>query len=130
MNRNRGRFALFAVLALILYFFENNTGSRIVLAGTIALPLFSVCLAGLAQSKVRIQMQLPERIVTPQILKGQLLLEAPGRPFGYFVHVVITGTHSLLNRQKQWDAVIPAASQTSAQCLCRQPCRSLSARHR
>ncbi len=71
MKRNRIFWAVWLLLVFALYFFENNTGTRIVLAASILVPLFSVvCAAGCA-FRIRFEMDVPEKIQQGQTGEGR-----------------------------------------------------------
>ncbi|MBQ7487574.1 MAG: DUF58 domain-containing protein, partial [Clostridia bacterium] len=115
MIRNRIIFGLFAVSALLLYFFENNTGTRFVLVCTIALPLSSICLACIAGKSVRLHVKVPDRVTGPGIIHGRLMIESPIRVPGFAVQAGITMTHSLLSSQTR-HTVISDGAQAAFDC--------------
>ena len=100
----RKRFILWAVWLLfsgLLCFFENNTGTRIAAAASAAVPLLSMLLAHAASSRICIHLEMPERIlagdIPVRVRAGNCTL------FGYILHINLTVTHSLLNRQGHHD---------------------------
>lgn len=59
MNRNRLIYAAWLLAAAALYFFENNTGTRAVLAASVLVPLFSVLCARLCSRKAALALDAP-----------------------------------------------------------------------
>ncbi|MBQ9010175.1 MAG: DUF58 domain-containing protein [Clostridia bacterium] len=92
MWRNRLIFVIAFLCILALYFFENNTGTRILLVATVALPAVSVLLARWASGRVRASLDLPERGRKMEKIPGLL---RTGRTFpGVRVYGNVTVVHS------------------------------------
>ena len=68
---------------LVLYFFENNTGTRMILAAVIVLPAVSIVLARLASGYVQASLDLPERRKRRQRNSWGLWCLIPGRESGW-----------------------------------------------
>lgn len=60
MLKNRIGWGIWIFFAALLYFFENNTGTRILLVATLVLPLLSVLCAAAASKNARITLTVPE----------------------------------------------------------------------
>ena len=59
MWKRRIGWGVWLIAALLLYFFENNTGTRILLAAAVLLPLISVLCAAGASKSARITLTAP-----------------------------------------------------------------------
>ena len=62
MIKRRVFWLLWLAAAAVLYFFENNTGTRIVLASSLLIPLLSILFAMLFTEHVRFELSVPERV--------------------------------------------------------------------
>ena len=71
MKRNRIFWAAWLLLVFALYFFENNTGTRIVLAASILVPLFSAVCAAVCAFRGRFEMDVPGKILQGQSAEGR-----------------------------------------------------------
>ena len=60
MKLRRLAWGLWLVFALLLYLFENNTGTRILLAAGVLVPVFSLVCARLASVRLRLVLETPE----------------------------------------------------------------------
>ena len=80
MWRNRLMYGITFLAILVLYFFENNTGTRMILAAVIVLPAVSIVLARLASGHVQAALDLPERRKKAEKLLGFVV---PGRESGW-----------------------------------------------
>ena len=83
---------------LVLYFFENNTGTRMILAAVIVLPAVSIVLARLASGHVQAALDLPERRKKTEKLLGFVVLDPwPGIRMAGNVTIVhaFSGMHAM-----------------------------------
>lgn len=78
MWKNRLLYGVWLFAAVLLYFFENNTGTRAVLAASLLLPAVSVCCATVSARRLSLAMNAPEQCaaggsVTVRLNAGRLL---------------------------------------------------------
>lgn len=62
MIRRRAGFLIWLLAAICSYFFENNTGTRILLAATVLLPAFTLVCAAVTARKIAIRLTTPEKL--------------------------------------------------------------------
>ena len=70
--------------ALILYFFENNTGTRAVLLISLLIPLFSAGCAYMTVRRMTVSLQVPEKARTEARIRCTAVIHAPGRVLTFF----------------------------------------------
>ena len=66
MTKRRVYWLGWLLLAFSLYFFENNSGTRIVLTASILVPLLSAVCAAVCAARIRLALSVPEKLVCGQ----------------------------------------------------------------
>ncbi|MBQ6160701.1 MAG: DUF58 domain-containing protein [Oscillospiraceae bacterium] len=79
MKRNRVLYFLFLLAAAAAWFFVNQTGTRLLLAGLLALPLMSWCLLHFCPPKVQVSWELPPTADRGDAVMVRLTLAASSR---------------------------------------------------
>ena len=69
MTKHRVYWLVWLLLTISLYFFENNTGTRIVLTASILVPLFSAVCAAACAARIRMTLSVSERLVCGQTVR-------------------------------------------------------------
>ena len=64
MWKNRLLYGVWLLAAILLYFFENNTGTRAILAVSLLLPAVSVCCAVVSAHRLSLALNAPEQCAT------------------------------------------------------------------
>ena len=90
MRKNRIAWLLIIPAALILYIFENNTGTRALLFSVIMIPAVSALLLYLPRFELSAELQLPDTLSRGESGKGALILENSGRFPVYNAEAVLT----------------------------------------
>ena len=110
MKRNRIFWAAWLLLVFVLYFFENNTGTRIVLAASILVPLFSAVCAAACAFRIRFEMDVPEKILQGQTAEGRCVPSGAALSAGCVIRAklrisnCLTGGSSLISLDLEGDA--------------------------
>ena len=91
MGRKTGAWLGWILAALILYFFENNTGTRAVLLITLLVPLFSVGCAWMAARHMTVFLQAPDNARAGEKIRCTAAVHASGWKTGCSVCCVISG---------------------------------------
>ena len=82
MSRARVGFAAWLLMAGALYFFENNAGTRALLAASALLPALSIACAALAARRVRCALEMPDLIPKGETARGRCRLTGSRLLFG------------------------------------------------
>ncbi len=110
MLRRRIYWLAWLLIVFSLYFFENNTGTRIVLAASILIPLFSAACAAVCASRLRFEIDLPQKIMQGQAAKGRCVPTGAVLSAGCVIHAklrisnCLTGGSSLIGLNFEGDA--------------------------
>lgn len=73
MTKRRLYWLIWLLTVLGLYFFENNTGTRIVLTASIMIPLVSMACAAFCASRVRFRLEVPDELWKNEQGKGSCI---------------------------------------------------------
>lgn len=103
MLKRRVGWGLFLLLALCLYFFENNTGTRIVLAASLLLPLLSIFSAGYAAKRAACTLDVPRQMNKGESALCRCAFAFPGVRAGYASGFRLLITHSLSGQSQSLD---------------------------
>ena len=74
MTKRRVYWLIWLLTVLGLYFFENNTGTRIILTASILIPLVSAACAAFCASRVRFSLEGPDELWKNEAGKGACML--------------------------------------------------------
>ncbi len=74
MTRSRIFWLAWLLPVFSLYFFENNSGTRIVLSASILVPLFSAVCAALCAARMKPELILPEKVISGQTVQCRCVL--------------------------------------------------------
>ena len=81
--------------AALLYFFENNTGTRAVLLISLLVPLLSMGCARMAAKRITVTLQLPESVQTGESIRCTARIHMPGWAAGCSAAWILTGDNRL-----------------------------------
>lgn len=90
MGKRRTGYVLWLIAVGLLWFFENNTGTAVVLATSVLIPTFSLCCAGQAAKGIRIRTEVPERCVAGGTITVICRAEENGVHVGYTLNVSLS----------------------------------------
>ena len=107
MGRRIGAWLGWLAAALLLYFFENNTGTRAVLVATILVPLFSMGCARMTARCLAGSLQAPEKATTGERFRCTIRLNRSAWRIGCAVTCVMTGRNGLTGDTFETDIPIP-----------------------
>ena len=93
--------------ALILYFFENNTGTRAVLLISLLVPLFSILCARAAANRQAVTLSVPETARTGGRIRCRIRTPVSGWTAGCSVVFTVTGRNRLTG--ESFETELPAA---------------------
>ena len=104
MRKRRAVWGIWLVLALLLYLFENNTGTRTLLLAGVLVPAFSVLCAKGAAGKIRCRLEAPAECAKGE--EATCFLQAEGSPLLLFcaLHAWVS-SENLLSGQGRVRAV-------------------------
>ena len=92
---------------LILYFFENNTGTRAVLLVSLLVPLLSIGCARMAARRMTVSLQAPEKVHTGDRIRCTAALRAAGWQIGCSVFCVLAGRNGLTGEVFEREIPVP-----------------------
>ena len=87
----------------VLYFFENNTGTRAVLLASVAVPVFSVCCAAWTAKKAACRLLMPESTGKGERLSCQCVLSGPWTKIGCVLSCRGRSAHWLTHETRNWE---------------------------
>lgn len=118
MIRNRIAWVVWLVLTAGLYFFENNTGTRALLAASLLVPVFSVFCAFFAAAKTEVKITGPDRdqagdpLVLKAEVKGPFLLTFAR------VHLSLLLSNTLTRSEAPMEVILSGASAAKKDFIC------------
>ena len=107
MGRRIGAWLGWISAALLLYFFENNTGTRAVLVVTILVPLFSMGCARLAAGRLAVSIQAPEKAAAGGRIRCTIRLNRSVWRIGCLVTCRLTGRNRLTGETSETEIPVP-----------------------
>ncbi|MBR3739754.1 MAG: DUF58 domain-containing protein [Clostridia bacterium] len=87
----------------VLYFFENNTGTRAVLASSILIPAFSVCCAAWTAKKASCRLNVPEKVGKGSKAVCRCAFSVPWTLIGCALCCRVRALHLLTHESSTWD---------------------------
>ena len=114
--------------ALMLYFFENNTGTRAVLVISLLVPLLSMGCACITARKIRVSLSAPDRAGAGEKIRCRIKTSAPGWLAGCTAVCIISVRNRLTGEQTEAELPLPLPGETVTEAVSdRCGCLSLAA---
>ena len=107
----------------MLYFFENNTGTRAVLLISLLVPLFSVCCTRMAAKSVTVSMRVPETVRTGEKIRCEMTVSGNRWLAGCTAACTLTGVNRMTGEAFRTEVTAggkgtAAAEAESSRCGC------------
>ena len=107
MGRRTGAWLGWLAAALILYFFENNTGTRAVLVISLLVPLLSMACARMSARRQEVFLQAPETAAAGEKIRCTIRLRQPPWSIGCRTVCVMNGRNGLTGEQFEAEVPVP-----------------------
>ena len=103
MTLRRVGYACWLLAAAILYFFENNAGTRAVLLASFLVPAFSVCCAAWTAKKASCRLTVPESAEKGKTAACGCVLSGPWTKIGCALSCRVRSTHWMTHETGEWE---------------------------
>ena len=103
MNRRRIGYLCWLLGLAVLYFFENNTGTRAVLLASFVIPAFSVCCAAWTAKKASCRLLVPESAEKGKTVSCGCVLFGPWTAIGCVLSGRVRSAHLLTRETNEWE---------------------------
>ena len=104
MTLRRAGYACWLLAVAILYFFENNTGTRAVLLSSILVPVFSVLCAAWTAKKAFCRLTVPESAEKGKTAVCKCAFSGPWTKIGCVLSCRVRSTHWMTHETSEWAA--------------------------
>lgn len=116
-GRRIGAWAGWLLAALLLYFFENNTGTRAVLVISLLVPLLSMGCAGMAARYCSVSLEAPERAAAGERIRCRVKLPAAGWRIGCTTVCVLAGRNGLTGEEFEAEIPVPPGGEAETEAV-------------
>lgn len=89
--------------AVVLYFFENNTGTRAVLLASVVIPAFSVCCAAWTAKRVTCRLLVPESAEKGETASCRCVLSGSWTKTGCVLSCRVRSAHWMTHETNVWE---------------------------
>lgn len=103
MTLRRAGYACWLLGLALLYFFENNTGTRAVLLASILVPAFSVCCAAWTAKKATCRLTVPESAEKGERVSCRCILSGPWTVSGCVLSCGVLSKHWMTHETVEWE---------------------------
>lgn len=103
MTLRRAGYAYWLLGLALLYFFENNTGTRAVLLASILVPAFSVCCAAWTAKKATCRLTMPESAGKGKTAACECVLSGPWTASGCALSCRMLSKHWMTHEESIWE---------------------------
>lgn len=102
MTLRRAGYACWLLAVAILYFFENNTGTRAVLLSSVLIPAFSVLCAAWTAKKAFCRLTVPESAEKGKTAVCKCAFSGPWTKIGCVLSCRVRSTHWMTHETSEW----------------------------
>ncbi len=103
MTLRRAGYVCWLLAAAILYFFENNTGTRAVLLASILIPAFSVYCAAWTARRTSCRLTVPKSAGKGETVSCSCVLSGPWTASGCALSCRVWSKHWITHETSEWD---------------------------